>query len=126
MVKELEKRQRMRRLVYSWPSLLLLGLVTGLLVKGAAGILIIERENAHRVEVLESQNEALALREEGLNGEIERLKTDEGRIETIKEKFSATRDGEYVAIIVDERKKPTTTEENPEIWYRKMWNAIRH
>ncbi len=126
MVKELERRQKMKRAVYSWPSLVILALVTCLLVKGAAGILGIERDNAHKVEALETQSEALVAREKSLTEKIDRLQTDEGKIETIKEKFSATRDGEYVAIIVDERKKATTTGEKPKIWYRKMWNAIRH
>jgi cell division protein FtsB len=124
MVKELEQRQKVRRAVYSWPSLILMGLITVFLAKGAAGIFAIERQNAQRVEVLEAQSEALVLREKDLKLEIDRLYTDEGKIEAIKEKFSATREGEFVAVIVDERRKATTTGGKEEIWYKKFWSAI--
>ena len=124
MVKELERRQNIKRLVYSYPSLFLLAIITFFLVKGAFGIMTIERESAGRVRDLEGQSAALALREAELKAEIERLKTDEGIIEAIKGKFSATREGEYVAIIVDERTKATTTEEEGNAWWERLWNAI--
>ncbi len=114
----------MKRMVYSWPSLVVMAVITFFLVKGAAGIMGIERESAGKVEALESQSAALVLREAELKEEIERLKTDEGKIEAIKDKFSATREGEFVAIIVDERRKATTTEKKGEIWYRKFWSVI--
>jgi len=124
MVKELEHRQRVKRAVYSWPSLIVLTLLTLLLVKGAASILTIERDSAERVRALETESEALVYRENELRSQIDRLKTDEGIIEAIKDKFSATREGEYMAIIVDERRKATTTEEKEVTWYKKWWNAI--
>lgn len=124
MLKELEQKQKIKRVVYSWPSLVVMALVTVLLVKGAAGIMTIERDSAGRVEVLESQSEALVMRESDLKAEIERLKTDEGIVEEIKDKFSVTREGEFVAIIVDERTKATTTPKENKIWYKKFWGAI--
>lgn len=124
MVKELERRQKLRRIIYSWPSLTLVAVVTFFLIKGAVGILSIERESAGKVKTLEAQSEALALRERTLKAEMERLQTDEGKVEAIKEKFSAVREGEFVAIIVDERHKATTTDKKGEVWYRKFWNAI--
>lgn len=124
MVKELENRQKLRRIIYSWPSLVLIAFVTVFLAKGAVGILSIERESARKVRVLEGQNQALALRETELVDEIARLETDEGKVEAIKEKFSAVREGEYVAIIVDERQKATSTDKEKEPWYKEFWNAI--
>jgi cell division protein FtsB len=124
MVKELEHRQRVKKAIYSWPSLILLTLITFFLVKGAANIFLIERENASRVQELENQSASLVLRERELKSEIEKLKTPEGIIEAIKDKFSATREGEYVAIIVDERKKATSTPQSKDSWYKSVWNAI--
>ncbi|MEK7135401.1 MAG: hypothetical protein AAB780_01715 [Patescibacteria group bacterium] len=124
MVKELEHRQKVKRVVYSWPSLVAVALLTFFLVKGAAGIMGIERDSAERVEALEDQSAALILRENNLKAEIESLKTEEGIVGAIKDKFSATREGEYVAIIVDERSKAAATVAVEPSWYKKFWNAI--
>ena len=124
MVKELEHRQKIKRVVYSWPSLVAMALLAFFLVKWAAGIMGIERDSAHRVEVLEDQSVALVIREKNLEEKIERLKTDEGIIDVIKDKFSATREGEYVAIIVDEKQRMATTTEAEPAWYKKFWSAI--
>lgn len=124
MVKELEHRQKVKRVVYSWPSLVAMAFLTFLLVKWAAGIMGIERDSGQRVEALENQSAALVLREKNLEGEIERLRTEEGIIDAIKDKFSATREGEYVAIIVDEKPKALETTVAEPSWYKKFWNAI--
>lgn len=124
MVKELERRQKVKRALYSWLSLSVVAMATVFLIKGAAGVLIIERESADKVKILEGQSEVLTLRERGLEDEIRKLQTDEGRIEAIKEKFSATRAGEYVAIIVDERKEATSTEGRGGVWYKRWWDVI--
>lgn len=122
-MKELQRKQRMKQLVYSWPALVLAAIVTFFIIKGAVGIMIIERGSANRVTNLEKEAEALALRESELKSEIAKLRTDDGIVEEIKEKFSVTRDGEHVAIIVNERNGATTTE-NSIIWYKKLWNAM--
>lgn len=121
MVKELERRQKLKRAVYSWPSILVAALITLLLVKGAFGIMKIERESASRVSDLERESATLALHEEELREKIERLKTPEGVVEEIKDKFSAVREGEYVAIIVDERLKATTTAEKDPGFWKRLW-----
>jgi cell division protein FtsB len=125
MVKELRQRQRLRRFLYSWLSLGVLAITTFFLVKGAFGIITIERESAARVRDLESEAAVLALREEELKDEIERLKTPEGVIDAIKDKFSVTREGEYVAIIVDERMRASSTEKETDDWFESLWQGIK-
>lgn len=115
----------MKQILYSWVSLGLLVVATFFLVKGAFGIMTIERESAARVEELESQAAALALREGELELEIERLKTPEGVIEAIKDKFSVTREGEYVAIIVDERSRASSSETEDERWFQGLWQGVK-
>ena len=123
-MKELRRKQAIKRWLYSYPSLVVVLIMTGFLIKGALGLMIIERENAHRVGTLEQESERLVGREAELVAEVAKLKTDEGIIEAIKEKFSVTRTGEYVAVIVDERAKATSTSQGPKTWYQKLWNAI--
>ena len=122
-MKELQRRQQLKRALYSWPSLILLLVIAGFLVKGAFGIVRIERQNALRVKDLEGKAETLKREKEGLESEIESLKTEQGIIEEIKEKFSATREGEYMAIIVDSRTRATTSLDTKP-WYERWWDAI--
>ncbi len=126
MVKELRRKQEIKRWLYSYPSLVVMFIITFFVVKGAFGIMSIERENAHRVTALEQESALLVAHEGDLKAEIAKLQTDEGVVEAIKEKFSATRSGEHVAVIIDERTKATSTDKKGKIWYRKLWDAILH
>jgi cell division protein FtsB len=123
MVKELERKQKLRQLLYSWPSIGLLAVITFFLAKGAFQLVEIERDSAHKVSNLEAQAAKLELREKELQEDINKLRTEEGIIEEIKSKFSATREGEYVAIVVDEKPAAASTTDDIS-WYKKLWNAI--
>lgn len=97
------------------------------MAKGAIGVVLKERESRERLRDLEAKAEALVIREAELQRDIAKLQTREGVIEEIKEKFSVTEEGEYVAIIVDERNKATTTEERSKAqklkdWWRNLWS----
>jgi cell division protein FtsB len=124
MVKELQQRQKIKQMLYSYPSLFLIAVLTFFLAKGASSIMAIERESARRAAALEAQSSTLALHEEELKGEVARLRTEEGIIGEIKDKFRVTREGEYVAIIVDEKKSATSSDNSGQIWYKKLWSAI--
>ena len=125
-MRELQRKQQFKRLLYSYPSLILLLIICFFLVKGAFGIMRIERESARKVEVLESEATELALREGHVKGEIERLKTDEGVIEEIKEKFSVTQEGEHVAIIVDERARASVAGTSTAEWLKSFWQGFKN
>jgi cell division protein FtsB len=125
MVKELRERQRLRRFLYSWLSLGVLAVITFFVVKGAFGIIQIERKSAERVRELEREATELTLREEKLKDEIEYLKTPDGVVDAIKDKFSVTREGEYVAIIVDERSRASSSEEEEAGWLAGLWQGVK-
>ncbi len=111
--------------MYSWPILSILALVVFFLVKGAMGVMLKERESAGRLQTLESEAEQLEAREIELRSGIAKLQTQEGIMEEIKEKFSVTREGEYVAIIVDESLKATTTEKTGKSKFKGLWGGIK-
>jgi cell division protein FtsB len=122
-MRELQRKQKLKKILYSLPMLALLAAFTAFLAKGAFGIMKIERRSAERVGSLEAEALVLDNRRRELNGEIERLKTDEGIMEEIREKFSVARDGEHVAIIVEEKTRggEKAAEDS---WYKRFWNAI--
>ncbi|MEK7227501.1 MAG: hypothetical protein AAB641_01245 [Patescibacteria group bacterium] len=123
-MKELERRQLARRVIYSIPSLCLLVLLTFLLARGALGIFLKERESAKRVSELETKALAREKRQEELEAFIARLKTEEGIVDEIKDKFSVVREGEHVAIIVDAREDQASTSVTKISWYKRLWTAI--
>lgn len=122
-MRELQRKQNFKKALYSIPSLILLAVLVFFLGKGALKILMVERKSAQTVEDLELEAASLEVREEELKGQIEALNTEEGIMEEIREKFSVTRAGEHVALIV-EVKQAESTDDMDESWWSKVWHAI--
>ncbi|OHB09623.1 MAG: hypothetical protein A3H60_00735 [Candidatus Zambryskibacteria bacterium RIFCSPLOWO2_02_FULL_44_12b] len=123
-MKELQRKQKMRRIMYSIPLLVILLIFTFFLARGAVRVMVKERESSKRASVLKEKAATLVVREQELQGNIVRLQTEEGVKSEIREKFSATEEGEYVAIILDDRKVSTSTDPSLWPWYKKLWVAI--
>lgn len=82
--------------------LLLVGL-TVFLVKATIGVWQKQRASAEKLAQSQREREELEEREAELIATIERLKTDRGIEEEIREKLNVARPGERVVTIVDER-----------------------
>lgn len=123
-MKEFQRKQKARRVLYSFPSLIIVFIVAILLARGAIGILTKERESSARIVDLKERATSLSLREQELREGVTRLQTEEGVKDEIKNKFSVTQEGEYVAIIVDDRRVFTTTDNVKLPWYKRLWNDI--
>lgn len=123
-MKELQRRQKIRQILYSWPSIVVMALIAFFLIKGAFGVMVKERESARRVDDLEAKFGELNTRETELNEDISRLGTERGVEEEIRDKFSVTREGEFVAIIVDERRKATNTEMTTGERIKSWWQSL--
>lgn len=123
-MKEFQKKQRVRRIIYSIPSLAVLAILTFFLLKGLAGVVSKERESAERAKVLAERAAALSVRQRELSEGVARLGTEEGIRNEIRERFSVTQEGEYVAVIVDDRNASTSADMATKPWYKKLWDAI--
>jgi cell division protein FtsB len=122
-MQELRRKQKFKRALYSFPSLILLILLTYFLAKGTYGVMSIERESSQTVKKLEGEVALLSLRERELKDEINLLRTEEGIVEEIRRKFSVTNEGEHVAVIVEAREKEGN-EGRKKSWWRKVLDAI--
>ena len=123
-MRELQRKQKMRQRLYSLPSLIGLFIIAVLLAKGAVGVINKERESALRSRELEEKATTLVQREEELKEGIARLETEEGIQEEIKERFSVIQEGEFVAVIVDDRRATSSDDDSGKAWYKKLWSAI--
>lgn len=123
-MRELQNRRRSKRFIYSLPALIFLALITFVLAKGAIGVLGKGRESSEMMRDLEEKANTLALREIELKEDITRLETEEGIREEIRDKFSVTEEGEFVAVIVDERRATSSDGDNKSPWYKRLWAVI--
>ena len=123
-MKELQRKQGIRRIVYSIPSLIILSIIAFLLTKGALGVMNKERTSSELSKDLEEKAAALVLREQELREGVRRLETEEGIKDEIREKFSVTEEGELVAVIIDDRGASSSTDSSTLPWYKKLWLAI--
>lgn len=81
-------------------------------------------QSSERSKGLEEKAGNLVIREQELRENIARLQTEEGVKDEIKDKFSVTQEGEYVAVIVDNKRNSSSTDIDAEAWYKKLWIAI--
>lgn len=125
-MREFENRQKIRRKLYSLPALAVLLLITLALSRGAYSLLVKERESAKEAENLALKLDALKDREKVLSEETVKLKTEAGIEEEIKSKFNVARAGEHVAVLVDSTPNATSSGEENQSWWMRMWNAIMH
>ncbi|MDP2642037.1 MAG: hypothetical protein Q8P21_01980 [bacterium] len=123
-MKELQRKQRIRRTLYSVPSLVLMSVIALGLVKGVIRVAETRNESWEQTRALEERAAALALREQEIKEGIARLGTEEGVKDEIRDKFSVTQEGEYVAVVSDERNAAVSSSVETLPWYKKFWNVI--
>ena len=64
-----------------------------------------ERETAKKKDIILANIETLRKREDTLTTDINKLKTEDGIEETIRDKYQVVKEGEKMVTIVDEEKK---------------------
>ena len=95
------EQRKIRQWLYSWPSLFVLAVLCILLIPGVFEVYQQERETRVNKNQQLSHLEELIEREEALQEEIDRLNTERGVEEEIRQKFEVAKEGERVIVIVD-------------------------
>lgn len=106
------KRKKARRIVYSWLTLFVLGIVSGIVLYGAVGMITKNQETKRNKVVALNQLAALEEREDQLESVIENLKTDQGIEKVIREKFSVVKEGEEFIVIIEDEKNDQNQDKN--------------
>ena len=95
------ERRRIKQWLYSWPFLIVLIITSIFLAHGVWGVYQQER----LTRVIKNQRlthlEELEIREDALQEEINRLNTERGIEEEIRQKFEVAKEGEGVIVIVE-------------------------
>ena len=123
-MRELQQKQKARQRLYSMPALVILGLFTLLIAHGAYSVLKKKQDSAVYVQELQAKVEDLSNRQFEVKSDITRLQTEEGIDTEIKKKFSVSKAGEHVVVIVDPRTPTTHTEATSTHWYTKFMSTL--
>ena len=122
-MRDLHRRQRAKRVVYSIPVLILLGALLIFVTLEAFEAMVVQRDSVRRLVEGEEKMLDLSKREEELKEDIARLGTEEGVRAEIREKFNVVEEGEQVVLILDP-KPSLENKEKKEIWWKRVWSAI--
>jgi cell division protein FtsB len=124
-MRELQQRQKVKKKLYSIPVLGILALFTIFILRGTFLVMKKQHTSAQAVDELQAKVAGLATRQTELRADIDRLATDEGIDAEIKERFSVSRPGEHVVVIVDPEVISTSTVPVKIPWYKKLLEAIK-
>lgn len=100
-MKDFQQRKKVRKILYSRNVIIVLCVVTILLVRGAWGVMEKNLESKKNVVLLEDQLSEARKKNEELSKHIAILNTEEGVESEIRQKFSVSKEGEQVAVIID-------------------------
>ena len=102
---DFHEKRRIRGIVYSIPSILIVFMVAGLIFLSVEKRYSVEREMAEKLEVKEAELNVLKERATALEANVEHLRNERGIEEEIRTRFDVAKEGEQVIIILDDEKK---------------------
>ncbi len=126
---DFRERTKFRRAIYAKPTIILLGLLTALVARGAFGMYQKSDEAITKRDKAVEELRVLEVRQKELDEDISRLSSPRGQEEEIRDRFMVAKEGEKVMIVATPEKKTMHTvtvdeEEQPTSFVDKMKSAI--
>ncbi|PIR68569.1 hypothetical protein COU49_00205 [Candidatus Nomurabacteria bacterium CG10_big_fil_rev_8_21_14_0_10_35_16] len=115
-MKNFQDKKGLKHLIYSWPILILLGIMLVFFTLGVFRFLIKMIETSKNREIAELKVAELQETKKELTHDIENLKTSQGLEENIREKFGLAKEGEGLIIVVDNKENVNLSEETEQNW----------
>lgn len=103
MVEEYKKRRRMQRIVFSWPTVVAVSIITILLGFSTLRLYLGNRPLSAARDTLNAEITALKERSVEFRGRVARLQTPAGVEEEIRERFGLRKPDEEVIVIVRDK-----------------------
>jgi cell division protein FtsB len=123
---EFQEKRRYQKFIYSKVTLIILIIVIFFLLNAVWNVYKKQAMTKDNLIKTATVYESLQAREKMLSSEIERLKTDSGAEEEIRERYGLIRPGEEVIIIVDEHKdKNSPANSSSATVWQKIWNWLQ-
>jgi cell division protein FtsB len=116
-MQDFQRKKKIRKFIYSRNVVIVLAVVAILLLKGAVGVVSKMRLSESNLATLNAQLAEAQTRNQELNNQTASLSTTAGVEREIRQKFSVTKPGEEVAIVVDPTvPKPVATSTQAGFW----------
>jgi cell division protein FtsB len=122
---EFDQKKKLKKFLYSPLMRLVLAVLVIFVARGAWNVYGKQSHSRESYERVVAEYEKLKERHTALVRDIEKLDTEQGKEEEIRKKFRLVKEGENIAIIVDESnkapKEATTTEKGFWTSFKKLW-----
>jgi len=109
---DFRKKQKINKFIYSRPFIIVFFLITAFFAYTVINIIPKVIETRNNKNMVKAEFENLTNREEKLKLDTERIQSENGIEENLREKFRVAKDGEGLIIIVDEDGKEGVKSEN--------------
>jgi cell division protein FtsB len=102
---DFRERNQLRRTLYAKPTILILGILTVLIARGAWGMYTKSTEAKAKRDKATTELQELQKYEAQLNQDISTLSTERGQEGEIRDRYMVAREGEKVIVVTDPDKK---------------------
>ena len=113
---EFQVKKRVKKILYSRAMFVVLLVLIALAGKATWGVYQKEKTSRVNLERLQSEISELKGREEYIKSGIDRLGTSRGIEEEIRQKFKVVKDGEAMAILIDDEVSLATSSPEKGFW----------
>ena len=108
---EFQQKRKFRKIMYSRTALIVLCLVAVIFIRATWNVYEKEQMSEEYVTQAQSQLDKLSAKKEAISGAVSALGTDKGIEAEIRRKFRVVKDGEQIAVIVDDASSTGSSEE---------------
>ncbi|MEX1087191.1 MAG: septum formation initiator family protein [Candidatus Paceibacterota bacterium] len=124
MSSRLHSKRLLKRIVYSKPFVIFLVIVTAFSLKAAWGAYQKMSESGERVAIAQAEKQELQEEREVISENLERLQTRRGIEEELRKKYSLTKEGEEMVVIVDSQPEQVAEETEEKSVFGQIWGAV--
>ena len=119
-MREFQERNRYKRLLYSRLGVIVVFILILFFSKATFGVYKKQHNSAANALQAKGELRKLEERQAVLDREVMRLQTEEGVEEEIRSKYSVSKSGENLLIIVDEEKEKPMPVQEKQSWWSKF------
>jgi hypothetical protein len=121
-MKDFQQRKKIRKTLYSRNIVIAVAIVTVLLVRGAVEVTQKMHESNVNAKQVEKELTLARIKHEELLRNMAMIETHAGVEREIRQKFSVTKSGEEVAVIVDPQPRSSSTEKKKQSFWSSLGN----
>ena len=121
---DFQQKRHLKSIIYSKVSLLVLFILVIFLGRATYDIYWKYKISSENYNVVKKDYDNLKERNEMLNSEIDRLKTDTGIEEEIRSKFDVAKPGETVVVVIDSSSSTSTDKNLKQGFWAKFWGIF--